>query len=106
MQSGHLTHWVWKGFWSADQCRVVREAMDLGAADPAEVLEDAIEHQDHVRRTLSIDVAGATLELTERSLEEASFATCPVASIVPIATRATCRPGLAPRAVSWQSSCS
>jgi predicted 2-oxoglutarate/Fe(II)-dependent dioxygenase YbiX len=45
--------------------------MDLGAADPAEVLEDAIEHQNHVRRTLSIDVAPATLELVERSLEGA-----------------------------------
>ena len=50
-------------------CASVRAAMDQGAADPAEVLEDAIEHQDHVRRTLSIEVAPATVLLVEDALE-------------------------------------
>ena len=45
--------------------------MDHGASDPAEVLEDAIEHQDHVRRTLSIDVPEAVLARVERTFEEA-----------------------------------
>lgn len=45
--------------------------MDEGAADPAEILEDAIEHQDHVRRTLSVDVSAPVLKEVERSLEAA-----------------------------------
>jgi predicted 2-oxoglutarate/Fe(II)-dependent dioxygenase YbiX len=45
--------------------------MDRGASDPAEVLEDSIEHQDHVRRTLSIEVSEATLAEVERTLEGA-----------------------------------
>ena len=45
--------------------------MDRGAADPAEILEDAIEHQDHVRRTLSIEVGAATLADVEAALESA-----------------------------------
>ena len=45
--------------------------MDRGAADPAEILEDAIEHQNHVRRTLSIDVGAATLADVEAALESA-----------------------------------
>jgi predicted 2-oxoglutarate/Fe(II)-dependent dioxygenase YbiX len=45
--------------------------MDLGASDPAEILEDTIEHQDQVRRTLSIEVPGATLRQVERTLEGA-----------------------------------
>ena len=43
--------------------------MDRGASDPAEILEDSIEHQDHVRRTLSIEVPEATLHRVERALE-------------------------------------
>jgi predicted 2-oxoglutarate/Fe(II)-dependent dioxygenase YbiX len=43
--------------------------MDRGASDPAEVLEDAVEHQDHVRRTLSIEVDQKTLAAVEQSLE-------------------------------------
>ncbi len=43
--------------------------MDRGAADPAEILEDAIEHQDHVRRTLSIEVTPATVRLVEDAIE-------------------------------------
>lgn len=45
--------------------------MDRGASDPAEILEDSIEHQDHVRRTLSIEVSAATLERVELALEAA-----------------------------------
>lgn len=45
--------------------------MDGGAADPAEILEDTIEHQDHVRRTLSIEVPDATLSRVEQTLEAA-----------------------------------
>lgn len=66
-----VTHWLWKDFWSSDECQAVRFDMDGGAADPAEILEDTIEHQDHVRRTLSIEVSGATLEWVERDLESA-----------------------------------
>jgi predicted 2-oxoglutarate/Fe(II)-dependent dioxygenase YbiX len=45
--------------------------MDRGAADPAEILEDAIEHQDSVRRTLSLEVDPATLDAVEQALEGA-----------------------------------
>ena len=45
--------------------------MDRGAADPAEILEDTVEYQDHVRRTLSIEVPDPTLEWVERDLENA-----------------------------------
>ena len=45
--------------------------MDRGASDPAEILEDAIEHQDHVRRTLSIEVDDPTLGQVERTFEDA-----------------------------------
>jgi predicted 2-oxoglutarate/Fe(II)-dependent dioxygenase YbiX len=40
--------------------------MDRGAPDPAEILEDAVEHQDHVRRTLSIEVGPTTLAAWSR----------------------------------------
>ena len=45
--------------------------MDRGASDPAEILEDAIEYQDHVRRTLSLEVDQATLERVEAWLDSA-----------------------------------
>jgi predicted 2-oxoglutarate/Fe(II)-dependent dioxygenase YbiX len=45
--------------------------MDLGAAAPAELLEDVIEHQEHVRRTLSLEVDAATLAGVEQALESA-----------------------------------
>jgi predicted 2-oxoglutarate/Fe(II)-dependent dioxygenase YbiX len=44
--------------------------MDLGAPDPAEILEDSIEHQDHVRRTLSIEVEPSVLRLAEDRLDQ------------------------------------
>ena len=45
--------------------------MDRGAADPAEILEDTVALQDHIRRTLSIEVPDQTLEWVERDLENA-----------------------------------
>jgi len=66
-----LTHWLWTGFWSADECARLRAAMDGGAADPAEILEDSVEHQDHVRRTLSIDPGPDMVAQVERTLEDA-----------------------------------
>ena len=45
--------------------------MDRGASDPAEILEDTVEYQDHIRRTLSIEVPDPTLEWVERDLENA-----------------------------------
>lgn len=45
--------------------------MDGGASDPAEILEDSVEHQEHVRRTLSIEVPTATLDDVETALESA-----------------------------------
>jgi predicted 2-oxoglutarate/Fe(II)-dependent dioxygenase YbiX len=66
-----VTHWLWRGFLSPDGCAAVRTAMDRGAADPAEILEDSIEHQDHVRRTLSLEVDSATLGQVEQALENA-----------------------------------
>ena len=45
--------------------------MDRGAADPAEILEDSIEHHEHVRRTLSIDPGHDAVTRVERTLEEA-----------------------------------
>ena len=46
-------------------------AMDRGAPEPAEVLEDTIEHQNHVRRTLSLEVDQETLERVEGRLDSA-----------------------------------
>jgi len=66
-----VTHWIWSSFLSSDACAAVRSAMDRGAADPAEVLEDAVEHQDDVRRTLSIEIDPKTLAVVEQSLESA-----------------------------------
>jgi predicted 2-oxoglutarate/Fe(II)-dependent dioxygenase YbiX len=66
-----LTHWLWLGFLSAEACTDVRAAMDRGASDPAEILEDAVEHRDHVRRTLSIEVDVRTLRQVEDALETA-----------------------------------
>jgi predicted 2-oxoglutarate/Fe(II)-dependent dioxygenase YbiX len=65
------THWIWEGFLRPEDCIAIRSAMDLGASDPAEILEDTIEHQDHVRRTLSLEVDSGTLGHVERALEEA-----------------------------------
>jgi predicted 2-oxoglutarate/Fe(II)-dependent dioxygenase YbiX len=65
------THWIWEGFLRPDDCAAIRSAMDMGASDPAEILEDTIEHQDHVRRTLSLEVDPATLGHVERTLEQA-----------------------------------
>jgi predicted 2-oxoglutarate/Fe(II)-dependent dioxygenase YbiX len=45
--------------------------MDRGAADPAAVLEDEVEYQEHVRRTLSMEVDAVTLREVERALESA-----------------------------------
>ena len=66
-----VTHWLWTGFLSPDGCAAVRTAMDLGASDPAEILEDTIEHQDHVRRTLSLEVDPVTIGRIEQALEDA-----------------------------------
>lgn len=66
-----VTHWTWSGFLAAEACQSVRAAMDRGASDPAEVLEDAIEHQEHVRRTLSLEVDAGTLERVEQMLDDA-----------------------------------
>jgi predicted 2-oxoglutarate/Fe(II)-dependent dioxygenase YbiX len=66
-----VTHWIWSAFLSVEACGAIRTAMDRGASDPAEILEEAIEHQDHVRRTLSIEVDEATLLDVERTFEEA-----------------------------------
>jgi len=57
------------GAFSQEFCASTREAMDRGAADPAEVLDDAIEHQDHVRRTLSLEVNDATVRMVEDAIE-------------------------------------
>jgi predicted 2-oxoglutarate/Fe(II)-dependent dioxygenase YbiX len=64
-----VSYFLLPGFLDEHACAAVREAMDRGASDPAEVLEDAIEHQEHVRRTLSIEVDAATLRLVEDRLE-------------------------------------
>jgi predicted 2-oxoglutarate/Fe(II)-dependent dioxygenase YbiX len=66
-----VTHWFWRSFLSQEVCASVRAAMDRGAADPAEILEDAFEHQDHVRRTLSIEVDRTTLAAVEQAFEAA-----------------------------------
>ena len=66
-----LTHWIWPGFLSPEACAAVRAAIDRGAADPAEILEDTSEHRDHVRRTLSIEVDPKTPAAVEQWLESA-----------------------------------
>jgi predicted 2-oxoglutarate/Fe(II)-dependent dioxygenase YbiX len=66
-----ITHWIWEDFFTSEVCAGLRGAMDDGASDPAEILEDAIAHQDHVRRTLSLEVDQATLEPVESRLDAA-----------------------------------
>src|SRR5688572_31598959 len=41
-----VTHWIWSGFLSVEVCVAIRAAMDRGASDPAEILEDAIERSE------------------------------------------------------------
>ncbi len=66
-----VTHWIWSAFLNVEACAATRAAMDRGASDPAEILEDTVEHQDHVRRTLSIEVDDTTLGQVERAFEDA-----------------------------------
>jgi len=67
-QSAPLVH-IYPGALDTPACGAIRTAMDRGSSDPAEILEDTIEHQDHVRRTLSIDVDRRTVRAVERAFE-------------------------------------
>lgn len=58
-------------FLDPDTCRRVRRAMDAGTPEPAEVLGEAVERDDRVRRATLIDVDARTLGLLERRVDEA-----------------------------------
>jgi predicted 2-oxoglutarate/Fe(II)-dependent dioxygenase YbiX len=53
----------------APGCRRVQTAMDSGTAEPAEVLADAVEVQDEVRRASQIDVSDVVLAMVDTKLD-------------------------------------
>jgi predicted 2-oxoglutarate/Fe(II)-dependent dioxygenase YbiX len=53
----------------AATCERVRRAMDAGASEAAEILEDDIERDDQVRRTSHIEVDERTLALLDECLD-------------------------------------
>jgi predicted 2-oxoglutarate/Fe(II)-dependent dioxygenase YbiX len=44
------------GFWNAERCARVRQAMDAGVQSPAEIYEDGFRVDETVRRTFEVDV--------------------------------------------------
>jgi SM-20-related protein len=60
---------VVRGFFDGQTCRAVREAMDAGVTEAAEVLSTGIDERDDVRRAASIEVDARVLEEVERRLD-------------------------------------
>jgi SM-20-related protein len=60
---------VVRGFLDDQTCGAVREAMDAGIVEAAEVLSTGIDERDDVRRAASIDVDAQILEEVERRLD-------------------------------------
>ena len=58
------------GFFDPETCRQLRQAMDQGGEDPAEVLADGMQHLEQVRRAGSIEIAPASLVMVEQRLDE------------------------------------
>ena len=59
------------GFLDAATCRRLRDAMDRGAAIPAEVLGSEIVLDDNARRVSDVEVDRSTLAVVELKLESA-----------------------------------
>jgi len=57
------------GVLDEDACERIRRAMDLGAPEAAEILDQTIELQEDVRRSSHIEVDDATLQHLERTLD-------------------------------------
>ena len=57
------------GVLDEDACAKIRQAMDLGAPEAAEILDRTIELQEDVRRTSHIEVDAVTFERLERTLD-------------------------------------
>ena len=53
----------------ASACTRIRDAMDRGASEPAEILDDGITLDHRVRHASSIDVAQGTLDFVHTSLD-------------------------------------
>lgn len=56
-------------FLDAATCRRIRDLMDRGAIEPAEILEDTIALDEEVRRATSIEVAPAVVAAIEQRLD-------------------------------------
>ena len=57
------------GFIEADACERVRRAMDLGASEPAELLDEQIEFDQTVRHASIVEVDDATLHALAAQLD-------------------------------------
>jgi SM-20-related protein len=57
------------GFFDGPTCRAVREGMDEGVIEAAEVLSAGIDERGDVRRAASIEVDARVLEAVERRLD-------------------------------------
>src|SRR5262245_38440309 len=58
-------------FFDGATCRRIRDVMDRGAVEPAEILNAAISVDEQVRRAASIEVDPATLAVVEQRLDMA-----------------------------------
>ena len=57
------------GFLGLDECLQVREAMNVGAPEEAEILADGIQRQRQVRRAVIIEPVSAVVDAIESRLE-------------------------------------
>jgi predicted 2-oxoglutarate/Fe(II)-dependent dioxygenase YbiX len=59
------------GFLDPRTCREIRQAMDAGAAEPAEVLEDGVTVDESARRASQVEIDPAVRAMVEARLEAA-----------------------------------
>jgi predicted 2-oxoglutarate/Fe(II)-dependent dioxygenase YbiX len=60
---------VGDAFFDRDTCQRIREAMDGGVADAAEILDDDVRLETEVRHAASIEVDDGTLALVEAAID-------------------------------------
>jgi predicted 2-oxoglutarate/Fe(II)-dependent dioxygenase YbiX len=75
-----------QGFLVSDRCRDIRDAMNIGVSEPAEVLDDGTTLDASVRRATSIDVDSVTLHSVEAMLD-ASRLSLGAACQIPVESR-------------------
>src|SRR5688572_18334775 len=56
-------------FLDATVCARVRQGMDAGVAEEAEILDQAMERRDDIRRAVSVDVEAGLIDEVEGRLE-------------------------------------